>query len=116
MLPVMWQERAQGKDARKQDSIRSRQQKKEVLRLYREQLEESCVNQSEIEENMHKMEETINFRENLDVIEIQAQEYDDPELTYPYWDPFTLKKEVVDYQYEAGYSVTNQVLEERLEA
>lgn len=114
ILPVMWQERAQGKDARKFDSIQNRKQKQKALELYREQLQESCVTQEEIEENMREMEEVLKFQENLDVVEIQAQEYREKELTYPYWDPFGLQTEVVEYQYEAGQAVANEALQNQL--
>jgi hypothetical protein len=107
---------AQGKDARKHYSIEQRNQKKKVLELYRKQLQESCVTQEEIEENMKEMESAIDFREDLDVIEIQAQDYVHEDLTYPYWDPFTLKEDIVEFLYESGYEVARETLEERLEA
>lgn len=113
-IPVMWQEQAQGKDANKLNSVKMRNQKKKALKLYREQLEKSCVNQQEIEENMKEMEHAIDFREELDVIEINAQNYQDDELTYPYWDPFTLKDEVIEFQIEAGYSVAQKALKDHL--
>ncbi len=113
-IPVMWQERAQGKDARKHLSIQNRYQKKKALELYREQLEETCVTQQEIERNMEEMESALDFREDLDVIEIQAQEYVNDDLTYPYWDPFTLKEEIIEFLYESGHEVATQELQNRI--
>jgi len=112
ILPVMWQERAQGKDARKLRSITNRRRRKEVLHEFRAFLERFCP--ENCEDAMARMEEIVDFRENVDVIEIQAQEYQHEALTYPYWDPFTLEEEVLDFLFEAGYSVAEKELEKQL--
>ncbi len=112
ILPVILQERAQGKDARKMQSILSRSRRKEALDYFRKFLEQECPDRCE--EAMREMEKILDFREDVDVIEIQAQDYEHEELTYPYWDPFTLDEDVVEFQYQAGLELTRRKLEERL--
>lgn len=112
ILPVMLQGQAHGLDARKLNSIRSRRRRQRALRRFREYLREHHPEQAE--KAMDEMEEILDLRENLDVIEIQAQEYQHDELTYPYWDPFTLDEDVLNFLFDAGYEVATSTLNKRL--
>jgi len=75
--------------------------------------EEHCSDR--VEELVESVEKALDIRDQLDVIEIQAQDYEHEELTYPYWDPFTLDESVIDFQYEAGFELTNKKLEKTLQ-
>jgi len=114
IMPVMWQQEAQGKDARKHDSIQSRRQRQQALRAFRKHLEDCCEDPDDVEEKMNHMERVLSIREDLDVIEIRAQNLRDPNLTYPYWDAFSLQPDVLDFLYEAGYRVARKQLEQSL--
>lgn len=114
IMPVMWQEGAQGKDARKHDSIVNRERRQKALQMMRDHLEECCNDQREINEKMNQFESVLNIREELDVIEIQAQDYKEEKLSYPYWDPFSLQDDVIDHLHRAGYEVATQQLEKHL--
>lgn len=43
-----------------------------------------------------------------------AQDFADHELTYPYWDPFGLSWDVLEFQYEAGRKVAKNALEKSI--
>lgn len=113
-VPVMFQERAQARDANKHNSIVGRARRKSALEEYRRELENHYDDPDEIQSKMNRMESILDVRENTEIIEIQAQDYRNEELNYPYWDPFSLNREVLEFQYEAGRSVARQALEDRL--
>ncbi|MFB6357275.1 MAG: patatin-like phospholipase family protein [bacterium] len=113
ILPVMWQERAQSKDAKKFRSIENRESKEKALDLFRDYLQEHCP--GECEEAIQEMETILDYRENMDVVEIQAQDYEHEELTYPYWDPFSLNEDVLKFQFDAGYEVAASQLEKHVQ-
>lgn len=113
-VPVMFQERAQARDANKADSIRNRHRRKSALEEYRRELESHYEDPETIESKMSRMEEILDYREGTDVIEIQAQNYFNEELNYPYWDPFSLNREVLEFQYEAGQTVARETLRDCL--
>lgn len=112
VIPVILQMRAQGKDSQKHQSILHRNRRLEALDFVREMAEEHCSDR--VEELVESVEEALDIRDQLDVIEIQAQDYEHEELTYPYWDPFTLEESVIDFQYEAGFELTEQKLKDTL--
>ena len=112
ILPVMLQAQAQGKDARKLNSIQHRERRQQALRRFRSYLEEH--NPERRDEAMEELERVLEIRENLDVIEIKAQDYEHEELTYPYWDPFTVDEEVLNVLFDIGYDVATRTLENRL--
>jgi predicted acylesterase/phospholipase RssA len=113
IIPVILQTRAHGKDAQKHQSILHRNRRLEALELVREMAETHCEDRAE--EMVESVEKALDIRDELDVIEIQAQDYEHEELTYPYWDPFTLDEKVGDIQYDAGYELTQKKLRETIQ-
>lgn len=113
-VPVMFQEHAQARDANKFNSIQSRHRRQSALEEYRRELEKHYEDPDEVQSRMDRMESILDLREDTDVIEIQAQDYANDELNYPYWDPFSLNREVLQFQFEAGQSVARQTLSDRV--
>ncbi|MFB6347722.1 MAG: hypothetical protein ABEK50_18555 [bacterium] len=111
-VPVMFQERAQARDANKHNSIENRKRRKDALKEYKTELRKVYDDPEIINEKMKRMEDVLGMRQDVDVVEIQAQDYLSDVLTYPYWDPFSLNRDVLEFQYDAGYSVANSALEE----